>query len=189
MNELPQFIINGLKSIHEITSNIDFKKTTDDYIRSQLKIKMNKEIKTDENFFNFLQKNDKHLKNLRIFCVVPAIEQPLKKHISHHFRNINTKYDGDKLFYFYFQIVMVEQYLNSYGNDLKRQDLKIRLENLLKNECLREQLEHKQCLSKNHHKIDVIVMSDLKKNVNEVCNQQTSNLDTCIRRYLYKKRE
>ena len=189
MNELPQFIINGLKSIHEITSNIDFKKTTEDYIRSQLKIKMNKEIKTDENFFNFLQKNDKHLKNLRIFCVIPVKEQSLKEHISNHFRKINTKYNGDKLFYFYFQIVMVEQYLNSNGNDLKRQDLKIRLENLLKNDCLREQLEHKQCLSKNHHKIDVIVMSDLKKNVSDVCNQETSNLDKCIGRYLYKKQE
>jgi hypothetical protein len=84
---------------------------------------------------------------------------------------------------------MVEQYLNSYGNDLKRQDLKIRLENLLKNDCLREQLEHKQCLSKNHHKIDVIVMSDLKKNVSDVCNEETTNLDKCIGRYLYKKRE
>ena len=189
MNELPEFIISGLKSIHEITSNIDFKKTTEDYVRSQLKIKINHEIKTDENFFNFLQKNDKHLKKLRVFCVVPAKEQSLKEHISHHFRKINTKYDGDKLFYFYFQIVMVEQYLNSYGNDLKRQDLKIRLENLLKNECLREQLEHKQCLSKNHHKIDVIVMSDLKKNVNDVCNSQTTNLDKCIGRYLYKRRE
>jgi hypothetical protein len=189
MNELPQFIISGLKSIHEITSNIDFKKTTEDYLRSQLKIKMNDKIKTDENFFNFLQKNDKHLKNLRVFCVVPAKEQTLKEHISHHFRNINTKYDGDKLFYFYFQIVMVEKYLNSYGNDLKRQDLKIRLENLLKTDCLREQLEHKQCLSKNHHKIDVIVMSDLKKNVSDVCNEETTNLDKCIHRNLYKKLE
>lgn len=189
MNELPQFIIRGLKSINDITSNIDFKKTTEDYVQSQLKIKMNDKIKTDENFFNFLQKNDKHLKHLRVFCVVPAKEQTLKDHISHHFRNINTKYDGDKLFYFYFQIVMVEQYLNSYGNDLKRQDLKIRLENLLKNECLREQLEHKQCLSKNHHKIDIIVMSDLKKNVSHVCNSQTTNLDKCIGRYLYKRRE
>ena len=187
MNELPQFIISGLKSIHEITNNIDFNKTTEDYIRSQLKIKMNDEIKTDENFFNFLQKNDKHLKNLRIFCVVPAIEQPLKKHISNHFQKINSKYDGDKLFYFYFQIVMVEQYLNSNGNDLKRQDLKLRLENLLKTDCLREQLEHKQCLSKNHHKIDVIVMSDLKKNVSDVCNEETSNLEKCIHQNLYKR--
>lgn len=187
MNELPQFIISGLKSIHDITNNIDFKKTTDDYIRSQLKIKMNDKIQTDENFFNFLQKNDKHLKNLRIFCIVPEKEQSLKEHISHHFRNINTKYDGDKLFYFYFQIVMVEQYLNSNGNDLKRQDLKIRLENLLKNDCLREQLEHKQCLSKNHHKIDVIVMSDLKKNVSDVCNQETNNLEKCIHQNLYKR--
>jgi len=187
MNELPQFIISGLKSINDITNNIDFKKTTEDYIRSQLKIKMNHEIKTDENFFNFLQKNDKHFKKLRIFCVVPAKEQSLKEHISHHFRNINTKYDGDKLFYFYFQIVMVEKYLNSNGNDLKRQDLKIRLENLLKTDCLREQLEHKQCLSKNHHKIDVIVMSDLKKNVSDVCNEETMNLDKCIHQNLYKK--
>jgi hypothetical protein len=187
MNELPQFIINGLKSIHTITNNIDFKKTTEDYIRSQLKIKMNDKIISDENFFNFLQKNDKHLKNIKIFCVVPSKEQPIKEHISHHFRNMNTKYDGDKLFYFYFQIVMVEQYLNSNGNDLKRQDLKISLENLLKNECLREQLEHKRCLSKNHHKIDVIVMSDLKKNVCSVCNEETANLDKCIHQNLYKK--
>jgi hypothetical protein len=189
MNELPVFIINGLKSIHSITSNIDFKKTTEDYIRSQLKVKADEEIKTDENFFNFLQKNDKHLKNLKIVCVFPSKEQTLKKHISHHFRNMNTKYDGDKLFYFYFQIVMVEQYQNSTGNDLKRQDLKIRLENLLKNECLREQLEHKQCLSKNHHKIDVIVMSDLKKNVSDICNRETSNLDKCIHQNLYKRQE
>ena len=188
MNELPQFIINGLKSIHTITSNIDFNKTTENYIQSQLKIKMNDEIKTDENFFNFLQKNDKHLKNLKIFCVFPSKEQSLKEHISHHFKNINTKYDGDKLFYFYFQIVMVEQYMNSNGNDLKRQDLKISLENLLKNDCLREQLEHKQCLSKNHHKIDVIVMSDLKKNVCDICNRETSNLHKCIHKnLLYKK--
>jgi hypothetical protein len=189
MNELPQFIISGLKSIHEITNNIDFKKTTEDYVQAQLKIKMNDKIQNDENFFNFLQKNDKHLKNLKVFCIFPEKEQSLKEHISHHFRNINTKYDGDKLFYFYFQIVMVEKYLNSYGNDLKRQDLKIRLENLLKTDCLREQLEHKQCLSKNHHKIDVIVMSDLQKNVSDVCNSQTMNLDKCIGRYLYKKRE
>ena len=82
---------------------------------------------------------------------------------------------------------MVEQYLNSNGNDLKRQDLKIQLENLLKNECLREQLEHKQCLSKNHHKIDVIVMSDLRKNVSDICNQETANLDKCIHQNLHKR--
>lgn len=187
MNELPQFIINGLKSIHNITNNIDFKKTTEDYVRSQLKIKMNNKIKTDENFFSFLQKNDKHLKKLNIFCIVPSKEQSLKDHISHHFRNINTKYNGDKLFYFYFQIVMVEQYINSNGNDLKRQDLKIRLENLLKNECLREQLEHKQCLSNNHHKIDVIVMSELRENVCDICNTETSNLNKCIHQNLYKR--
>ena len=189
MNEIPQFIISGLNSINKITSNIDFKKTTEDYIRSQLKIKANKEIKTDENFFDFLQTNDKHLKNLKIVCIVPSKEQLLKDHISHHFRNINMKYNGDKLFYFYFQIVLVEQYLNSNGNDLKRQDLKIRLENLLKNECLREQLEHKQCLSKNHHKIDVIVMSDLQKNVSDICNEETSNLSKCIHQNLYKRQE
>ena len=189
MNELLQFIINGLKSIHEITNNIDFKKTSEDYIQSQLKIKINDKIKTDENFFDFLQNNDNHLKNLKIICIVPSKEQTLKEHISDHFKNINTKYNGDKLFYFYFQIVLVEQYLNSNGNDLKRQDLKIRLENLLKNECLREQLEHKQCLSKNHHKIDVIVMSELQKNVSDICNRETSNLSKCIHQNLYKKQE
>lgn len=84
---------------------------------------------------------------------------------------------------------MVEQYMNSNGNDLKRQDLKISLENLLKNDCLREQLEHKQCLSKNHHKIDVIVMSDLKKNVCSVCNDETSKLEKCIHQNLLYKRQ
>ena len=38
----------------------------------------------------------------------------------------------------------------------------------------------KNCLSKNYDKIDVIVMSDLDKNINKVCNNEAVSLEKCI---------
>jgi hypothetical protein len=180
-SQLAKFIINGLSSINKITENIDLNRTTEKYIESQLKsIKQINAIKTENDFFNFLEKNDKYLKNITIYCIIPIEKQTIKEHISSYFKNINTKYNGNKLFFFYFQIVLVENFINSNGNDLKRQDLKTRLENLLKSSCQTQKLEMKNCLSKNYDKIEVIVMSDLDKNINKVCNNEAVSLEKCI---------
>ena len=69
-DKLAQFLHEGLHHIHEITENIDLKKTTPSFLKAQLPKKIaesyiniqysKKDPDTiDETFFSFLKQNDK----------------------------------------------------------------------------------------------------------------------------------
>ena len=65
-------------------------------------------------------------------------EETLRNHISKYFKDIHNKYNKDKMFFFYFQLVLMDIFLQTVGKTMNRQDLKIRLMEVLKNECLIE---------------------------------------------------
>jgi len=189
-DKMAKFLHDGLHHIHEITENIDLKKTTPAYLKEQLpsnitksylKIKYSKKNPDtiDETFFSFLKENDKFFSDMKIHTL-DGKEEPLKAHLDKYFKNIHSKYNEDKLFYFYFQLVLMELFLNQHKVELPRKDLKEQLEALLKNKCLLEKKELKTCIGTNSDKIDVITMSKLGEQIDTHCKPQREKFETCV---------
>lgn len=185
-SKLATFILNGLKAVNEITDNIDFKKTTKEHIEHQLPNNIDDkilEIKNSENveedFFNFLKKNEKSLYSVEVYVIVPSGKQTLKDHIDYYFRNVQKKYKEDKMFYFYFQLVLMEKFLNQMNKKIPRSDLKNSLRDILKNQCLREKKVMSKCLgSMNDDSVEVI--SEFGNKVNNACKLEREKLEGCI---------
>ena len=189
-DKLAKFLYDGLHYIHDITENIDLEKTTQTYLKDQLpktiaesylKIKYSKKDPDiiDETFFSFLKANDKVFSEMKIITL-DGKEEPLKVHLDEYFKTMHSKYNEDKLFYFYFQLVLMELFLTEHNVELPRKDLKEKLEELLKNECLREKKKFKTCIGKNLSKIDVITMSKLGEQIDEHCKPQKQKLEKCV---------
>jgi hypothetical protein len=189
-DKLAEFLYEGLHHIHEITENIDLKKTNPEYIKVQLpdeitkyyiKIKYSKKDPNtiDETFFSFLKENDKFFSEMQIINL-DGEEEPLKVHLDEYFKTMHSKYNEDKLFYFYFQLVLMELFLNQHKVELPRRDLKDQLESILKNECIIQKKELKACIGKNSDKIDVITMSKLGEQIDSQCKPQREELEQCV---------
>jgi len=189
-DKLAKFLHEGLHHIHEITENIDLKKTTPEFLKDQLpkkiaesyiKIKYseNDREKIDETFFSFLKSNDKFFSEMKIINL-DGKEESLKTHLDEYFKTMHSKYNQDKLFYFYFQLVLMELYLNEHKIELPRKDLKDQLEAILKNECIREKKALKKCIGKKSDKIDVITMSKLGEQIEAQCKPQKEELEKCV---------
>jgi hypothetical protein len=113
-------------------------------------------------------------------------KQSLKEHLDEYFKNMHSKYNEDKLFYFYFQLVLMELFLNQHKVELPRKDLKDQLEELLKNKCLLEKKELKNCIGKNSDKIDVITMSKLGEQIDTQCKPQREEFEQCVWKNFHK---
>lgn len=193
---LTNFIIKGLKGINEITENIDLQKTSKQFIQNQLpqslnesflKIKYtNNQDNIDETFFSFLKDNDQFFQHLKIFSIHPTKEQTLQQHLSEYFNNIHTKYNEDKMFYFYFQLILMENFLGMMGINMEKGNLKVELMDVLKNHCFMEKKEMSKCLGDHMEEIDVIAMSDFENKINNKCQVPKKNLEQCIVRKLKK---
>jgi hypothetical protein len=189
-DRLAKFLHDGLHHIHEITENIDLEKTSPEFLKAQLPKKIaesyikiqysNKNPDTiDETFFSFLKSNDEFFSKMKIITL-DGNEEPLKNHLDEYFKTMHSKYNEDKLFYFYFQLVLMELYLNEHKVELPRKDLKDKLEAILKNECLREKKKFKNCIGKNSDKIDVITMSKLGEQIDAQCKPEREKLEKCV---------
>ena len=185
-NKLALFLIKGLKGINEITENIDFQKTTPEYINNQLKKNINQsfsQIKNSDNveedFFQFLKKNQKPLYNLKIFILYPQKEQRLNEHIDEYFKNVQTKHKEDKMFYFYFQLVLMEKFLKQFNKELPRNDLKLGLKEILSNQCKLEKIKMSKCLGTLEND-SVEVMSEFGSKIDRKCKIERENLEGCI---------
>jgi len=185
-NKLATFIINGLKAVNEITENIDFKKTTEESIAEQLKASTNKSFMeinnnkdVDEDFFAFLKKNEKPLQNIKLYIIVPQKQQTLKDHIDQYFSEVQTKHKEDKMFYFYFQLVLMEKFLRQFNKRVPRNDLKEGLKMILANQCLREKKEMSKCLGTLEND-SVEVMSEFGCKIDQKCKPQREKLERCI---------
>ena len=121
-DKLSKFLHDGLHHIHEITENIDLKKTTPAFLKEQLPSEIAKSYieieyskndpeKIDETFFSLLKKNDKFFSKMKIINL-DGKKEPLKNHLDEYFKTMHSKYNQDKLFYFYFQLVLMEIFLN-----------------------------------------------------------------------------
>lgn len=189
-DKLAEFLYEGLHHIHEITENIDFEQTTplflknqlpDEIAKSYINIKYSKKDPEtiDETFFSFLKENDKFFSEMKIINL-DGIKESLKNHLDVYFKTMHSKYNQDKLFYFYFQLVLMELFLNEHKVELPRKDLKNQLEDILKNKCLRQKKKFKKCIGANYDNIDVITMSKLGKQIDEHCKPQREELETCV---------
>ena len=189
-DKLAKFLHDGLHHIHEITENIDLKETTPAFIKAQLpkkiadsyiKIQYSKKVPDtiDETFFSFIKANDKFFSEMNIITL-SGKKESLKNHLDEYFKTMHSKYNEDKLFYFYFQLVLMELYLNQHKVQLPRKDLKDQLEAILKNECLREKIALKTCIGEKSDKIDVITMSKLGEQIDVQCKPQKEELEQCV---------
>ena len=189
--KLAKFLHDGLHHINEITENIDLEKTSINYLKSQLptditksylKIKYSKKDPDtiDETFFSFLKDNDKFFSELKVKTIDDGKEEQLKVHLDEYFKTMHSKYNQDKLFYFYFQLVLMELFLNQHKIELPRKDLKDKLEVILKNKCFKKKKALKVCIGKNSDKIDVITMSKLGIQIDEHCKPQREELEQCV---------
>lgn len=183
------FLLRGLTSINEITKNINLKKTTLQFLKNQLPEEINKSFlkieftptqkNIDETFFTFLKKNDTFFKNLKIINLDEK-EETLNNHLDSYFKNMHSKYNEDKLFFFYFQLILMELFLSTKNIALPRIDLKNKLENILKNTCFRQKNELKECLGKHVSEIDVITMSEFGNKVENKCKITKKSLEQCV---------
>ena len=187
-DKLAKFLHDGLLHIHEITENIDLKKTSPDFLKAQLPKKIadsyiknsKKDPDTiDETFFSFLKANDKLFSEMKIINL-DGKEEPLKDHLDEYFKTMHSKYNENKLFYFYFELVLMELFLNQHKLKLPRKDLKDQLEVILKNECLHEKKALKTCIGKKSDNIDVITMSKLGDQIDAQCKPQKEELEQCV---------
>ena len=189
-DKLANFLHAGLYHINEITENIDLEKTSINYLKAQLpsniaqsylKIQYSKKDPDtiDETFFSFLKANDEFFSEMKIITLTGK-EESLKVHLDEYFKKMHSKYNEDKLFYFYFQLVLMELFLNQHKVELPRKDLKDRLEEILKNKCMLEKKELKVCIGKKSDKIDVITMSKLGEQIDEHCKPQREKLEQCV---------
>lgn len=189
--KLAKFLHDGLHHINEITENIDLEKTSINYLKAQLpsniaqsylKIQYSKKDPDtiDETFFSFLKANDKFFSELKIKTIDDGKEEPLKVHLDEYFKTMHSKYNQDKLFYFYFQLVLMELFLTQHKIELPRKDLKDKLEVILKHKCFKKKKALKVCIGKNSDKIDVITMSKMGEQINEHCKPQREELEQCV---------
>ena len=189
-DKLAKFLHDGLHHIHQITENIDLEKTSLDFLKAQLpsnitksyiKIQYSKKNPDtiDETFFSFLKANDKFFSEMNIITL-SGKKEPLNVHLDEYFKTMHSKYNQDKLFYFYFQLVLMELFLNQHKVELPRKDLKDKLEELLKNKCLHEKKELKTCIGKNSDKIDIITMSKLGEQIDAQCKNQREEFEKCV---------
>ena len=188
--KLAKFLHDGLYHIHEITENIDLKKTTPEFLKNQLPKKIadsyikiqnsrNKTDTIDETFFSFLKANDKFFSEMKIINL-DGKEEQLKTHLDDYFKTMHSKYNQDKLFYFYFQLVLMELFLTKHKVEMPRKDLKDQLEAILKNECIHEKKALKTCIGEKSDKIDVITMSKLGDQIDAQCKPQREKLEQCV---------
>jgi len=187
---LTDFIYNGLKGINDITENIDFQKTTKEFLKSQLNnslnnsflkiVYKNNDTQIDETFFTFLKDNDNFFKNLKIFTISSKDQESLQNHISTYFQNIHTRYNEDKMFYFYFQLILMDSFLEKMGKNLPKRELKEELMDVLKNKCFMEKKEMSKCLGDHMNEIDVIPISDFDNKVKNKCDVPKNNLEQCL---------
>ena len=188
--KLAKFLHDGLIHIHDITENIDLKKTSPEYLKKQLppnisnsylQIQYSKKNpeNIEETFFSFLKSNDKFFAEMKIINL-DEIEESLKSHLDEYFKTMHSKYNQDKLFYFYFQLVLMEIYLNQHKIELPRKELKEQLESILKNQCILQKKSLKTCIGQNSEKIDVITMSKLGTQIDTHCKPQREQLEQCI---------
>ena len=189
--KLAKFLHDGLYHIHEITENIDLEKTSPDYLKAQLPLDIAKSYlkiqyskkdpeTIDETFFSFLKDNDKFFAEMKIITLDDGKEEPLKVHLDEYFKTMHSKYNEDKLFFFYFQLVLMELFLTKHKVELPRKDLKDQLEAILKNQCLRQKKSLKTCIGKNSEQIDVITMSELGTQIDAHCKPQREQLEQCV---------
>jgi hypothetical protein len=189
-DKLGKFLYDGLHHIHEITENIDLKKTTPAFLKAKIPTELAKSYikiqysktdpdKIDETFFSFLKANDEFFSKMKIITL-EGKEQPLKEHLDEYFKTMHSKYNEDKLFYFYFQLVLMELFLTKHKVELPRKDLKDKLEAILKNECLREKKALKTCIGQKSDNIDVITMSKLGEQIESQCKPQKEELERCV---------
>ena len=178
-------IYNGLININKLIKNIDFNRTSNEYISSNISneiIKQYKDCNKKSNlelFFLFLKQNNIFFKNFKIFIIKKKNKIKISDLLNNYF-NINDQFNKEKIFDIYLRVVLVEKYLNLFNKQLPRDHIKIKLEEYLMNNCEIEKEKLQECMLKNIKNINPIPLNNLENNVEEYCKKEVSNISMCI---------
>ena len=93
---------------------------------------------------------------------------------------LEKKYAENKLFYFYFNIVLVDNFLANYRSKLKIDHIRSRLENIINKHCSNDRDALQKCLSTHKDSIEVLPMSDFSRSISEKCETESKKLEKCI---------
>ena len=193
MNNLKKKLTNGiyasLKKINNLASlNIDFEKTSKEYISDQISTKFLKnftnnyesgDIKDIDSFIIFLQKNQTNIKKITIFLKNSNKNIYLKTIISKFLKESQKNIISSKLFYFYLNLILVENFYKT--NKISRDVLKKRIEEIINNNCLSEKKKLLSCLFINNSKIEVVPINNFEKSIDKNCRSQKNKIEQCLK--------
>lgn len=186
-NQLVNILYRGIKTINQKIKGINMRKTNKLFLKNQLtpeivqeyeKAANKKENSGESKFYdminkkNFSNKIKVYTKDSKLTKLNNVLEQSNGK--------LEQKYAENKLFYFYFNIVLVDNFLANYRSKLKIDHIRTRLENIINNHCSMERDVLQKCLSTHKDSIQVMPMSDFSKSVNEKCANESRKLEQCI---------
>ena len=186
MNDFSKYMYDGLKKVNQITKNINFQKTTEEYLNQQIKTLNTKFHNIDlkknnleENFFSFLNKNKNNIQKIKVFIIIKNNPVTFKELLHNYFCQINKEINQDKMFYFYFNLVLIDQLLKDNNKNFNRRDLTRDLKDFLKNHCTSEKYQLAKCLSDNQ--IDIIPLSDFSNTITQKCSFQKNQFEKCVK--------
>lgn len=186
-NQLANIIYEGLISINNKSHNINVTKTNKKYLREQLTSQLvNKYIKLKNNstggdydFYKMIS-NGGFGERIKIFIMDNLKPISLSSFLKRNNELLEDNYAENKLFYLYFNIVLVDNFSQDYKSKLKINHVKERLEQIIENNCRTQKNELQACLRNKKDKIEVIPMSNFSKNIDEHCKIEKTKFEQCI---------
>jgi hypothetical protein len=182
-NRFINIIHSGLKKINEKFEIIDIKKTNKSFIGNQLNPQMLKEFDkiTDDNYDSFYQiiENKSFLNKIKVHTLDNK-SKTLNTVLRAKNNKLSEEYAENKMFYLYFNIVLVEKFLESYNKKLRRPHIKKRLESILISSCSKQKTAFKKCLGKYKNHIEVIPMNNMENSIKNKCNKENNDLNNCL---------
>ena len=168
--------------------NIDFERTNKDFIANQIKPKFIKrfteaynlnELKDDNNIILFFNKNQTYIKNITCFTCNSNQTLFFKTIISKFLKNSQKNIISNKLFYFYFNLLLIEKLHKE--NNVSRDTLKKRIEEIINNKCINEKKKLLSCLLENRKDITIVPINRFEKDIDKKCTSHKKKLENCIR--------
>jgi len=159
------------------------KKTNKSFIENQLNPHMLKQFEkiTDDNYDSFYQiiGNKRFLNKIKV-RTLDNKSKTLNTVLLEKNNKLSEEYAENKMFYLYFNIVLVEKFLESYNKKLRRSHIRKRLESILTSNCSKPKIAFKKCLGKYKNHIEIIPMSNMEKNIKNKCKTEQNNLNNCL---------
>ena len=186
-NQLVNILYRGIKTINQKIREINMRKTNKLFLKNQLtpeivqeyeKAINKKENSGESKFYDMI--NKKNFSNkIKVYNKDSKLTK-LNNILEKSNGKLEQKYAENKLFYFYFNIVLVDNFLANYRSKLKIDHIRSRLENIINKHCSTDRDALQKCLSTHKDSIDVLPMSDFSKSIRNRCANESKKLEQCI---------